>query len=141
MESEYHIHIGKTGESDVLVSFIDEYGDNTELIWIWDPVERYVFREDLSTIAIGDSDQDAEQDMHLEADADLVTNLEDYVGLWEYQGENRWLRIHDDFTWEFVNDQDDVIASTGNRLPPLVRSIRTPLTVRSSCRVSPLPSK
>ena len=67
MESEYHIHIGKTGESDVLVSFIDEYGDNTELIWIWDPVERYVFREDLSTIAIGDSDQDAEQDMHLEA--------------------------------------------------------------------------
>ena len=50
MESEYHIHIGKTGESDVLVSFIDEYGDNTELIWIWDPVERYVFREDLSTI-------------------------------------------------------------------------------------------
>ena len=99
------------GESDVLVSFIDEYGDNTELIWIWDPVERYVFREDLSTIAIGDSDQDAEQDMHLEADADLVTTLEDYVGLWEYQGENRWLRIHDDFTWEFVNDQDDVIES------------------------------
>ncbi len=95
----------------MLVSFIDEYGDNTELIWIWDPVERYVFREDLSTIAIGDSDQDAEQDMHLEADADLVTNLEDYVGLWEYQGENRWLRIHDDFTWEFVNDQDDVIES------------------------------
>ena len=99
------------GESDVLVSFIDEYGDNTELIWLWDPVERYVFREDLSTIAIGESDQDAEQDMHLEADADLVTNLEDYVGLWEYQGENRWLRIHDDFTWEFVNDQDDVIES------------------------------
>ena len=86
------------GESDVLVSFIDEYGDNTELIWLWDPVERYVFREDLSTIAIGESDQDAEQDMHLEADADLVTNLEDYMGLWEYQGENRWLRIHDDFT-------------------------------------------
>ena len=56
------------GESDVLVSFIDEYGDNTELIWLWDPVERYVFREDLSTIAIGESDQDAEQDMHLEAD-------------------------------------------------------------------------
>ena len=89
------------GESDELVSFIDEYGDNTELIWIWDPVERYVFREDLSTIAIGESDQDAEQDMHLEADADLVTNLADYVGLWEYQGENRWLRIHEDSTWEF----------------------------------------
>ena len=35
------------GESDVLVSFIHENGDATELIWIWDPVERYVFREDL----------------------------------------------------------------------------------------------
>lgn len=32
-----------------------------------------------------------------------------YVGLWEYQGENLWLRIHEDATWEFVNDQDDVI--------------------------------
>ncbi len=38
------------GESDVLVSFIHENGDETELIWIWDPVERYVYREDLSTV-------------------------------------------------------------------------------------------
>ena len=28
------------GESDVLVSFIHENGDETELVWIWDPVER-----------------------------------------------------------------------------------------------------
>ena len=41
------------GESDVLVSFIHENGDATELVWIWDPVERYVFREDLSTVAVG----------------------------------------------------------------------------------------
>lgn len=67
-------------ESDVLVSFIDEYGDNTELIWIWDPVERYVFREDLSTIMIGEDDQDAAEE------TDPAMNLEDYVGLWEYQG-------------------------------------------------------
>ena len=40
------------GESDVLVSFIHENGDATELIWIWDPVERYVFREDLSTVTV-----------------------------------------------------------------------------------------
>lgn len=38
------------GESDVLVSFIHENGDETELIWIWDPVERYVYREELSTV-------------------------------------------------------------------------------------------
>ena len=79
------------GESDVLVSFIHENGDATELIWIWDPVERYVFREDLSTVAISGGD------------------LSEYVGLWEYQGENLWLRIRDDATWEFVNDQDEVI--------------------------------
>ena len=44
------------GESDVLVSFIHENGDATELIWIWDPVERYVFREDLSTVALSGDD-------------------------------------------------------------------------------------
>ena len=79
------------GESDVLVSFIHENGDATELIWIWDPVERYMFREDLSTVALSGDD------------------LSEYVGLWEYQGENLWLRIRDDATWEFVNDQDEVI--------------------------------
>ena len=79
------------GESDVLVSFIHENGDATELVWIWDPAERYVFREDLSTVALSGGD------------------LSEYVGLWEYQGENLWLRIHEDATWEFVNDQDDVI--------------------------------
>ena len=81
------------GESDVLVSFIHENGDATELIWIWDPVERYVFREDLSTVTLSGGD------------------LSEYVGLWEYQGENLWLRIHEDATWEFVNDQDDVIGT------------------------------
>ena len=83
--------INDDGESDVLVSFIHENGDATELIWIWDPVERYVFREDLSTVALSGDD------------------LSEYVGLWEYQGENLWLRIRKDATWEFVNDQDEVI--------------------------------
>ena len=84
------------GESDVLVSFIHENGDATELIWIWDPVERYVFREDLSTVAISGGDLSGD-------------DLSEYVGLWEYQGENLWLCIRDDATWEFVNDQDEVI--------------------------------
>lgn len=83
--------INDDGESDVLVSFIHENGNATELIWIWDPVERYVFREDLSTVALSGDD------------------LSEYVGLWEYQGENLWLRIREDATWEFVNDQDEVI--------------------------------
>ena len=88
------------GESDVLVSFIHENDDATELIWIWDPAERYVFREDLSTVSIED-----------EGRGNLIVqdDLADYAGLWEYQGENLWLRIHEDATWEFVNDQDEVI--------------------------------
>ena len=40
------------GESDVLVSFIHENGDETELIWLWDSEARYVFREDLSTVTV-----------------------------------------------------------------------------------------
>ena len=51
------------GQSDVLVSFIDEYGDN------------------LSTITIGEEDQDTAEK------TGPAMNLEDYVGLWEYQGE------------------------------------------------------
>lgn len=88
------------GESDVLVSFIHENGDATELIWIWDPVERYVFREDLSTVSIEDEGR---------GDRIVQDDLADYAGLWEYQGENLWLRIREDATWEFVNDQDEVI--------------------------------
>lgn len=39
-------------ESDVLVSFLHENGDRTKLVWIWDSAERYVFREELSTVTI-----------------------------------------------------------------------------------------
>ena len=90
------------GESDVLVSFIHENGDITELIWIWDSAERYVFRKDLSSVTISEDDT---------AEAIDNSSLDEYVGLWEYLDENLWLRIHEDATWEFVNDQDEVIES------------------------------
>ena len=38
------------GESDVYIRFEHENGDSTELVWIWDPDERYVFSEDLSSV-------------------------------------------------------------------------------------------
>lgn len=79
------------GESDVWVSFLHENGDATDLIWIWDPEERYVYREDLSAIPADEGD------------------LSDYAGLWEYPDEKLWLRIYEDATWEFVNDQEDVL--------------------------------
>lgn len=79
------------GKSDVWVSFIHKNGDATDLIWIWDPEERYVYREDLSAVPADEGDPS------------------DYTGLWEYPDENLWLRIYEDATWEFVNDQEDVI--------------------------------
>ena len=84
--------INGDGESDVCVSFVHAPGESTQMVWLWDTEERYVFREDLSMVTTG-------------SDADIT----DYIGLWEYGNENLWLRINDDSTWEFVNDQDEVI--------------------------------
>ena len=84
--------INGDGESDVCVSFVHSPGESTQMVWLWDTEERYVFREDLSMVTTG-------------SDADIT----DYIGLWEYGNENLWLRINDDSTWEFVNDQDEVI--------------------------------
>ena len=83
--------INGDGESDVCVSFVHAPGESTKMVWIWDAEERYVFREDLSVVTSGGTD------------------ISDYTGLWEYGNENLWLRIYDDSTWEFVNDQDEVI--------------------------------
>ncbi|MGI6316527.1 MAG: hypothetical protein ACOX17_07695 [Christensenellales bacterium] len=78
------------GESDVIISFIHKNGDNTEMVWIWDSEERYVFRGDLSTIKVGGND------------------INTYIGIWEYI-DNLWLRIYEDATWEFVDDQENLI--------------------------------
>ena len=59
------------GESDVLVSFLHENGDETELIWLWDSEARYVFREDLSTVTvIGDQSGSVNDGTLLPADED-----------------------------------------------------------------------
>ena len=69
---------------------------NTTMLWLWDPQERYVYQPDYSSF-------------HVPGVAGPEEPIAPYVGLWEYQGENLWLRIREDATWEFVNDQDDVI--------------------------------
>ena len=38
-------------------------------------------------------------------------DLSEYVGLWKYEDINLWLRIYEDGTWDFFNDQEDVIYS------------------------------
>ena len=59
------------GESDVLVSFLHENGDETELIWLWDSEARYVFREDLSTVTVvGDQSGSVNDGTLLPADED-----------------------------------------------------------------------
>lgn len=48
--------INGDGESDVCVSFVHAPGESTQMVWVWDAEERYVFREDLSMITIGSGD-------------------------------------------------------------------------------------
>ena len=84
------------GESDVLVEIGHEDMSNTTMLWLWDPQERYVYQPEYSSF-------------HVPGVAEPEELIASYVGLWEYQGKNLWLRIRDDATWEFVNDQDEVI--------------------------------
>ena len=84
------------GESDVLVEIGHEDMSNTTMLWLWDPQERYVYQPEYSSF-------------HVPGVAGPEELISSYVGLWEYQGKNFWLRICDDATWEFVNDQDEVI--------------------------------
>lgn len=81
------------GESDVVVQFAHADGSATTMTWLWDPVERYVFREDLSIVDLPETD-----DTYL-----------DFVGLWEFKDGSLWLRVHDDGTWEMVNESDGVL--------------------------------
>ena len=84
------------GESDVLVEIGHEDMSNTTMLWLWDPQERYVYQPEYSSF-------------HVPGVAGPEELISSYVGLWEYQGKNFWVRICDDATWEFVNDQDEVI--------------------------------
>lgn len=42
--------INGDGESDVIVRFKFNDGGGEELVWIWDPAERYIFNGELSTV-------------------------------------------------------------------------------------------
>ena len=85
------------GESDVTVDF--RHADNTEthLVWIWDTHVRYVFREELSYVTGGEDPSD---------DA-----LELYVGLWEYVGQNFWLRVYENAAWAFLDAEENTVLN------------------------------
>ena len=81
----YFDDISGDGESDVCVDFVYAPDDILSLVWIWDPVERYVYREDLSILPTDGGD------------------ISEYVGLWEYVDEDVWIRIYEDETWECLD--------------------------------------
>ncbi len=85
------------GESDVTVDFRHADGTETHLVWIWDAHVRYVFREELSDVTGGEDPAD---------DA-----LELYVGLWEYVGQNFWLRVYENADWAFLDADENTIMS------------------------------
>ena len=83
----YFDDISGDGESDVCIDFVYAPDDILSLVWIWDPVERYVYREDLSILPTDGGD------------------ISEYVGLWEYVDEDVWIRIYEDETWECLDAQ------------------------------------
>lgn len=87
------------GQTDVELFLQHPDMTHSNLVWYWDAADGYVYQPALSNVYVSDVVTEPEND-------DL---LADYIGLWEYVGANRWLRVHDDGTWEFVNDQDEVI--------------------------------
>lgn len=57
-----------------------------------------------STAELDDETSDTEDTDGAAAD------VGEYVGLWSYVGENLWLRIYDDSTWEFLDENSAVLA-------------------------------
>ena len=58
------------GESDVYIRFEHENRASTELVWIWDPDERYVFSEDLSSVSIAGGSYFEDNDLYANAAVD-----------------------------------------------------------------------
>ncbi len=92
------------GESDVTVHINHADMSETEMVWIWDPVERYVYQPQSSYYH------------EMGAEPYPEDSFDAYIGLWSYADENLWLYLYGDATWEFVNSRRDVIDS-GTAVP------------------------
>ena len=93
------------GESDVRVLFSHENGDRTELVWIWDSEERYVFSEELSSVDIGSEPYFSEQGLNINADLDggkytLKNGVCSYVNVGEGYSVG-------DCSWELIKKADN----------------------------------
>lgn len=114
---EYPIEVADAAQADKSLSFDDLDGDgnsdvqlkfhrgdspDTIFVWYWVPEEGYVFQPDQSYdySLNGDNGDGEEEDV-----------LSFYQGLWEYEGDNIWLRIQNDASWEFINSDEETIES------------------------------
>lgn len=93
------------GESDVRILFNHENGDRTELVWIWDSVERYVFSDELSSVSAGSEPYFSRQGLGINASLDdgeytLTNGVCSYINLGEGYSVG-------DCSWELIKKADN----------------------------------
>lgn len=84
------------GSSDIRLEFRQEDGTETVLVWYWEGEDCFQFQPDASYGPYA---------------SDSTQYLAAYVGLWEYVGQNFWIRIHEDGTWDILNSEETVLES------------------------------
>ena len=84
------------GNSDVSMEFQHDDGTETLLVWYWEGNDCFEFQPDASYGPYA---------------SDSALYLASYVGLWEYVGQNIWIRILEDGTWEVLNSEETVLES------------------------------
>lgn len=87
------------GESDVIVHFYHEMSES-QLVWLWDAEERYVYQPELSYLYLDVTAYDPSDE----------TPLERAAGLWEYTGDNVWFQIYSDASWEMRSAENEILA-------------------------------
>ncbi|MGN1250688.1 MAG: hypothetical protein ACI4XW_11500 [Candidatus Spyradocola sp.] len=86
------------GQSDVAISLYSPEGEGALLVWIWDPENGYVYRDDLSVLGAGGEDPDEPAE---------PAELSDYAGFWEYP-DGEVLEISEDGWWYLYEAGEDV---------------------------------
>ncbi len=85
------------GCSDVTICFDQDDGGELVMIWLWSADAGYVFDDELSYTTCGEEEYE---------DSEV-----DYTGIWKPEGQELWLEIYDDGTWEIVNSDMDTVYS------------------------------
>lgn len=85
------------GNSDFTAAFHHSGGDDRTMVWYWDTDE----------LAFVYSEEDSVYDDHGQGEilrAEEQAALEPYVGLWKQDGQELYLRVYEDNTWESYDE-------------------------------------